>query len=127
VTGPTGATGAQGPTGATGATGAGVATGGGTAGQILAKIDATNYNTVWIDNFAESTVYLVQQQHWLNYSQRELWFLLSGAEPSGRIDVAPHEVTGLQDSELRVMGMATANISSGVNGTVMSFGTLWLD
>jgi hypothetical protein len=25
---------------------------GGTAGQILAKIDATNYNTQWIDNFA---------------------------------------------------------------------------
>lgn len=25
---------------------------GGTAGQILAKIDATNYNTTWIDNFA---------------------------------------------------------------------------
>jgi hypothetical protein len=48
----------------------------------------------------------------------------SGAEPSGRIDVAPFEVTGLQDSELRVMGIATANIASGVNGTVMSFGTL---
>jgi hypothetical protein len=48
----------------------------------------------------------------------------TGAEPSGRIDVAPFEVTGLQDSELRVMGVATANIASGVNGTVMSFGTL---
>ena len=48
----------------------------------------------------------------------------TGAEPSGRIDVAPFEVTGLQDSELRVMGIATANIASGVNGTVMSFGTL---
>jgi hypothetical protein len=48
----------------------------------------------------------------------------SGAEPSGRIDVAPFEVTGLQDSELRAMGVATSNIASGVNGTVMSFGTL---
>lgn len=48
----------------------------------------------------------------------------TGAESSGRIDVGPFEVTGLQDSELRVMGVATANISSGVNGTVMSFGTL---
>jgi hypothetical protein len=46
------------------------------------------------------------------------------AEPSGRIDVAPFEVTGLIDSELRVMGVATANINNGVNGTVMSFGTL---
>lgn len=37
-----------GATGATGATGVGVPTGG-TAGQILAKIDATDYNTTWID------------------------------------------------------------------------------
>lgn len=28
---------------------------GGTAGQILAKIDATNYNTEWIDNYATQT------------------------------------------------------------------------
>lgn len=46
--GSTGATGATGPTGATGATGAGVPTGG-TTGQILAKINGTNYNTQWID------------------------------------------------------------------------------
>jgi hypothetical protein len=48
----------------------------------------------------------------------------TGAESSGRIDVAPFEVTGEQDSELLVMGVAIANISSGVNGNVMSFGTL---
>jgi hypothetical protein len=48
----------------------------------------------------------------------------SGAEPSGRIDVQPHETTGLQDSELRVMGIVTANINDGVNGEVISFGTL---
>jgi hypothetical protein len=48
----------------------------------------------------------------------------TGAEPSGRIDIAPFEVSGVQDSELRVMGVVVANISSGQNGTVMSFGTL---
>ena len=47
-----------------------------------------------------------------------------GAEPSGRIDVAPFEVTGTENSELRAMGIVTSNISSGVNGEVMSFGTL---
>jgi hypothetical protein len=46
------------------------------------------------------------------------------AEPSGRIDVAPFQVTGTENSELRAMGIATSNISSGVNGEVMSFGTL---
>lgn len=51
--GPQGETGPQGPTGATGATGAtgpagpGVPTGG-TAGQVLAKVDGTDYNTEWV-------------------------------------------------------------------------------
>lgn len=51
-TGPTGPTGPQGdvgPTGSAGSTGAGVAPGG-TAGQILAKIDGDDYNTEWVDN-----------------------------------------------------------------------------
>jgi hypothetical protein len=47
-----------------------------------------------------------------------------GAEPSGRIDVAPFEVTGEQDSELRAMGIVVSNISNGTNGEVISFGTL---
>lgn len=50
ATGATGAAGAAGSTGATGPTGAvgpGVATGG-TAGQVLSKIDGTAYNTQWI-------------------------------------------------------------------------------
>ncbi len=48
ATGATGATGAQGPTGPTGATGPGVPVGG-TTGQVLAKKNATNYNTEWVD------------------------------------------------------------------------------
>lgn len=53
ATGPQGPQGIQGETGATGATGAtgpagpGVPTGG-TAGQVLSKVDGTNYNTQWI-------------------------------------------------------------------------------
>ena len=50
LVGPTGATGATGPTGPTGPTGTagpGVATGG-TAGQVLSKVDATDFNTTWI-------------------------------------------------------------------------------
>ncbi len=49
-----GATGSAGATGATGATGAGVASGG-TAGQILSKIDGTDYNTQWVNNSGGSS------------------------------------------------------------------------
>ena len=58
--GPQGAAGVAGPTGAkgdkgdTGAAGTGVAVGG-TAGQVLAKIDATNYNTQWITQSTPGT------------------------------------------------------------------------
>lgn len=41
-----GTPGATGNTGATGATGAGVAVGG-TTGQVLTKVSATNYDTTW--------------------------------------------------------------------------------
>jgi hypothetical protein len=47
-----------------------------------------------------------------------------GAEPSGRIDVAPFAAVGGLDTELRVMGIAMTNLSTGINGTVMSLGTL---
>lgn len=56
-TGPTGATGSQGPAGATGATGAtgpGVPTGG-TARQILRKIDGTNFNTEFTSDYVDAS------------------------------------------------------------------------
>jgi hypothetical protein len=62
VTGPTGPTGA---TGATGPTGAGVPVGG-TAGQVLAKVDSDDYDTQWINNtFA---IQLNEQTISANYS-----------------------------------------------------------
>ena len=51
VPGPTGATGATGAAGTNGTNGIGVPTGG-SAGQVLAKIDGTDYNTEWVDGGA---------------------------------------------------------------------------
>jgi len=47
----------------------------------------------------------------------------SGVEPSGRIDVSPYVADGLI-REVRFMGLATENISNGVNGFVQHFGYL---
>jgi len=46
VPGPAGATGSQGPAGTNGTNGVGVPVGG-TTGQVLSKINSTNYNTQW--------------------------------------------------------------------------------
>jgi hypothetical protein len=101
---------------------AGVPTGG-LEGQVLTKGSDDDYDTTWASPKAFSTTYLVRNNTGSTISKGTL-VAASGAEPSGRIDVAPFEVTGLQDSELRVMGLATANIANGVNGEVISFGTL---
>jgi hypothetical protein len=88
-----------------------------TVGIDQAAITAGNASS------AQATVYVVRN----NTASTILKGTLvgaTGAEPSGRIDIAPFSTTGLQDSELRVMGIATENIGAGVNGTVMSFGTL---
>ena len=55
ATGPKGDTGNTGPKGDTGNAGPGIATGG-TAGQILAKVDSTDYNTHWIDQSSTSSL-----------------------------------------------------------------------
>jgi hypothetical protein len=96
---------------------------GGADGQVLAKASGTDFDAEWIDNYAEKTYYLVRNNTGSTIPKGTLVAAV-GAEPSGRVDVEPFETTGLQDSELRVMGMAVSSISNGVNGEVISFGTL---
>jgi hypothetical protein len=85
--------------------------------------NATSDTVTFSVDYAEKIYYLVRNNTGSTIPKGTL-VSASGAEASGRIDVAPYSTTGTQDSELRVMGMATANISNGVNGEVISFGTL---
>lgn len=69
--GPRGLQGIQGipgETGATGATGAGVPVGG-NAGDILSKIDGTNYNTTWIENLTSKIEHDVKLGEAINKGQ----------------------------------------------------------
>jgi hypothetical protein len=88
-----------------------------TVGIDQAAITAGNASS------AQATVYLVRNNTASTILKGTL-VSSTGAEPSGRIDIAPFSVTGLQDSELLVMGIATEDIGVGANGIVMSFGTL---
>jgi len=76
-----------------------------------------------VNSKSTSSVYLVRNNTGSTILKGTLVYA-SGAEPSGRIDVEPFAAVGGINSELTVMGMATANISNGVNGEVISFGTL---
>jgi hypothetical protein len=92
--------------------------------NVSITTDATNDSiTINADSKSTSSVYLVRNNTGSTILKGTLVYA-SGAEPSGRIDVEPFAAVGGINSELTVMGMATANISSGVNGEVISFGTL---
>ena len=112
--GPTGPTGPSGEVGPTGPTGAASTVEGptGPTGPIGETNDSSTASVYLVRNNTESTIL------------KGTLVSATGAEPSGRIDVGPHQTTGTQDSELRVMGIALETIESGVNGTVMSFGTI---
>ena len=131
-TGPTGATGPTGPAGADGFVGVDGATGPtgptGPTGATGADSTVTGPTgptgpTGATSETSTASVYLVRNNTGSTILKGTL-VSATGAEPSGRIDVAPYAITGEQDSELRVMGVATTDITAGVNGLVMSLGTL---
>jgi hypothetical protein len=96
---------------------------GGLEGQVLAKDSDTDYDYVWVDNSAESTFFLIRNETGSTILKGTLLAAV-GAETDGRIDVAPFEVTGLENSELRVVGLAAQNMPNNTNGTAISGGSL---
>jgi hypothetical protein len=97
----------KGDTGATGATGAGVATGG-TTGQVLAKVNATDYNTTWVTPNA-GTVTSVGGTGSVN------GILLSGAITSSGNLTLGGALTGISNSQL-------TNSSITINGSAIALG-----
>ena len=87
IEGPAGATGATGPQGDTGPAGAGVAQGG-TVGQVLSKIDSTDYNTQWttnnLDNLSDVAVSTPLDKQLLIYDNAtSLWVNANPIDSTG--------------------------------------------
>lgn len=118
--GPTGATGATGPTGPAGPTGPGVPVGG-TDGQILAKIDGTNYNTEWIDNFTSSVRHYVKNDSGVTINKGEAVYV-SGANGTNVL-----VKKALADSDLtsaRTLGLAAETINNNAHGYIVAEGAI---
>jgi len=125
----TGATGAAGPAGADGAPGEGVAAGG-VAGQILTKVDSTDYNTTWEDVpesagvIVSSTPPVDTNSIWFNNETGvtyiyydDFWTSISGAAGSPIIsDTAPINPT---------LGMQWFNSTNGK--TYLYFSNAWIE
>jgi hypothetical protein len=130
--GPTGATGSQGiqgiqgiqgevgATGATGATGAGVAAGG-TTGQILSKIDATNYNTTWIDNFTGQVKHIVKNSSGSTMPKGSVVFVSGSNGTNMTISLADADS---EATSSKTMGLLESALINGAEGYVITEGLL---
>lgn len=127
--GDTGATGPQGPTGDTGATGATGATGpagpgiaaGGTAGQILSKVDGTDYNTTWIDNYTSSVKHQVKASEAITKGQA---VYVSAVDNSGTNMLVAKASNASEATSSKTMGLIDATVSTNDFAYVVTEGLL---
>jgi hypothetical protein len=101
-----------------GATGAGVAVGG-TTGQILSKIDDTNYNTHWIDNFASQLKHEVKLGEAISKGQA---VYVSSASGTNMIVSKADNTT--QAASSKVMGLLETGGSTNAQVKVVTEGLL---
>jgi hypothetical protein len=139
LTGPQGPQGIQGLTGATGATGAtgpGVAAGG-TAGQILAKVDGVDYNTTWIDNYTGQVKHLVKNNSGATMPKGSVVYVSSSDGTNMNISLADADseatsskTMGILESELVTGGIGyviTEGLLAGLNTNTATAGqSVWL-
>lgn len=95
-TGPTGATGATGATGPQGDPGPGVPSGG-SAGQVVSKVDGTDYNTTWVTPAPTDAIYYVAATHASLSNERVLIFHTDDFTLSG---IGSNYTLSIRDSNL---------------------------
>lgn len=133
-TGPTGATGPQGPqgdpgpagptgaTGATGPAGPGVPTGG-TAGQILSKVDATDYNTQWINNYAEDLYVYVKNETGSTLLKGQAVYIV-GTDNSANYPRVALADADTESTSSKTIGLLLQDLTTGSFGYVVAEGLL---
>ena len=92
---------------------------GGSAGQILAKVDGTNYNTEWIDNFTTDIRQNVKAGESINKGQA---VYISGADGT---NVVVSKASNTSDAtSSKTLGLLSQNLSNNGQGFVITEGKL---
>lgn len=97
---------------------AGVPTGG-TTGQILAKIDGTNYNTQWIDNYTEDVRQSVKAGEAINKGQA---VYISGAY--GTNPIVSKASNNTEAASSKTLGLLAQTLATNGKGFVITEGKL---
>jgi hypothetical protein len=92
---------------------------GGTSGQILAKIDATNYNTEWIDNYTSQVKHNVKAAEAINKGQA---VYVSSADGTNKIVSKASNSSELTSS--KTLGLLEQNLSTNDIGFVVTEGLI---
>ena len=92
---------------------------GGSAGQILAKIDATNYNTEWIDNYTSQIKHEVKAGESINKGQA---VYVSSA--NGTNMIVSKASNASESTSSKTMGLLAQNLSTNDIGFVITEGLL---
>lgn len=121
--GPQGLQGETGPTGSqgdTGPAGPGIATGG-TAGQILSKVDGTDYNTTWIDNFAPNVELYVKNSTGTTLNKGQVVYITGSDGNNPLISLADADTEGTSS---KTIGLLKQTLLTGEHGYVITEGIL---
>ena len=110
-----------GTNGADGADGAGVAAGG-TAGQILAKIDEVDFNTEWIDNYTSEVKHLVKAGENLTVGQAV--YVTGTTGGSGTNMIVGKASNTSEATSSKTMGLIAQSLNTNDFGFVVTEGLL---
>jgi ribosomal protein L35AE/L33A len=94
---------------------------GGTAGQILAKVDGTDYNSTWTDNFALAVKVYVKNATGATLTKGTAVYV-SGAT-GGNVLVAKAQANA-EPTSAQTLGILEADIANGASGFVFREGIL---
>lgn len=94
---------------------------GGTAGQILSKVDGTDYNTTWIDNYAPQVKHLVMNQSGSEIPKGSVVYV-SGSNGTNMLIALADADTEVTSS--KTMGITASAIANGSEGYVITEGLL---
>jgi hypothetical protein len=94
---------------------------GGTAGQILSKVDGTDYNTTWIDNYTGQVKHLVKNDTGVTIPKGSVVYVSSADGTNMNVSLSDAD---MEATSSKTMGITEAAITQGSTGYVITEGLL---
>lgn len=94
---------------------------GGTAGQILSKIDATNYNAQWIDNYSTALKIAVKNATGVTITKGSVVYVTGATGANLLVGLAKADA---ESTSAQTLGFVEADIVNGASGFAIFTGTI---